>query len=101
MFCVRRRNSIGRFYRPVCFLYLVNARESFASAKTNFWWVLTVKAAFPWKILRLHSWTSWNSRSTRATDSPLGIEDKALHERIGGARSLSPAADELYDNRKR
>ena len=34
-------------YRPVCFLFLVNARERFASAKTNFWWALTVRAAFP------------------------------------------------------
>jgi hypothetical protein len=38
------------------------------AVKTNFWLLLTVKAAYPPKTLRSRSWTSWNSRSTLAND---------------------------------
>src|ERR1700733_7314797 len=97
MSCVTRRNSIGHSYRPVCFLFRVNARERFASAKTNFWWVPTVKAAFPWKILRLHWWTSWKRRNTRANDSRSGTDNKFMRKRRGGGKK--PFADrQRHDN---
>ena len=37
--------------------------------------VLMVKAGYPRKTLRSRSWTSWNSRSTRATDSRSGTDN--------------------------
>jgi hypothetical protein len=56
------------------------------------WLLLTVKAAYPPKTLRSHSWTSWNSRSTLANDSRSGTDGKTVHELSGGARSQSPTS---------
>jgi len=57
------------------FLLPANAPANSDSVKTNFWLLLTAKAAYPQKTLRSHSWMSWNSRSTLANDSRLGTDN--------------------------
>src|SRR5580693_2704164 len=95
MSCVGRRNSIGRSYlHPTCLLP-ANAPENSDSVKTNFWLLLTVKATYPPKTLRSHSWTSWNSRSTLANDSRSGTDDKSMHELSGGAKSQSSTTNDM------
>jgi uncharacterized protein len=57
--------SSSYFFAPA------NAPANSESVKTNFSLPLTVKAAYPPKTLRSHSWMSRNSRSTLADDSRL------------------------------
>src|SRR5580658_8489819 len=70
-----RRNSIGHSYVHPTFLFPANAPANSDSIKTNFWSLLTAKAAYLPKTLRSHSWMSWNSRSTLANDSRLGADN--------------------------
>src|ERR1700686_5110405 len=93
MSCVGRRNSIGRSCLHPTFLLPANAPASSDSVKTNFWLLLTAKAAYPLKTLRSRSWTSWNGRSTLANDSRSGTDGKTVHEVSGGAKSQSPTTD--------
>src|ERR1700688_2167406 len=95
MSCVGRRNSIGRSYlHPTCLL-LANAPANSDSVKTNFWLLLTAKAAYPPKTLRSHSWMSWNSRSTLTNDSQLGTELICARTE----RRIKPIADHgLYES---
>src|ERR1700723_2669600 len=69
MSCAGRRNSIGHSYLRPTFSPQANAPANSDSVKTNFWLLLTAKAAYPPKTLRSRSWMSWNSRSTLAKDS--------------------------------
>src|ERR1700678_2378452 len=95
MSCVRRRNSIGHSYLHPTFLLPENARVGSDSVKTNFWLLLTVNAAYPPKTLRSHSWTSWNSRSTRANDSQSGTDNKPVHELNGGVKKFIAAQNDM------
>ncbi len=52
-----------------------NAPANSDSVKTNFWLLLTAKAAYLPKTLPSHSWMSWNSRSTLANGSRLGTDN--------------------------
>src|SRR5271156_1169951 len=95
MSCAGRRNSIGHSYLRPTFSLPANAPASSNSVKTNFWLLLTVKATYPPKTLRSHSWTSWNSRSTLANDSRSGTDDKSMHELSGGAKSQSSTTNDM------
>src|SRR3984893_1469178 len=46
------------------FLLPANAPANSDSVRTNFWLLLTAKAAYTPKTLRSHSWRSWTSRRT-------------------------------------
>jgi putative NADH-flavin reductase len=61
------------FLSPSYLFAPANAPADFDSVKTNFWLLLTAKAAY--QTLRSHLWTSWNSRSTLANDSQLGTDN--------------------------
>src|SRR5271154_3017479 len=99
MSCVKRKNSIGRFYLLLTSLLPANAPASSDSVKTSSWLVLMVKAAYPRKTLRSRSWTSWNGRSTLANDSRSGTDGKTVHR--SEQRSKKPIADhEPYDNER-
>src|ERR1700675_2950854 len=91
MSCVKRKNSIGRFYLLLTSLLPANAPASSDSVKTNSWLVLMVKAAYPRKTLRSRSWTSWNGRSTLANDSRSGTD--GVHEVSGRAKIQSPTTN--------
>src|SRR5580698_4465701 len=92
MFCVARRNSIGRSYLHPTFLLPANAPVNSGSVKTTCWLLLTAKAAYPPKTSRSHSWMSWNSRSTLANDSRLGTDNRSVHE-LNGGLIQSPTTD--------
>src|ERR1700730_8876238 len=95
MSCVKRRNSIGRSYlHPTCLLP-ANAPANSDSGKTNFWLLLTARAAYPSKTLRSHSWMSWSSRSTLTNDSQLGTDNGSVHKLNGG---LSQSPRGLYES---
>jgi hypothetical protein len=63
------------FLSPSYFFAPGERTGKFRLGKTNFWLLLTAKAAYPPKTLRSHSWMSWNSRSTLANDSRLGTDN--------------------------
>src|ERR1700693_2274674 len=96
MSCVKRKNSIGHSYLLLTSLLPANAPASSDSVKTSSWLVLMVKAAYPRKTLRSRSWTSWNSRSTRATDSRSGTDNRSVHE-LNGGLSQSQTTDYMKE----